>query len=145
MQTLENLNNYFDVFERIVFDDKGFSATAREFGLGTPAIHARYEYVRQAVYRELLMVAPTPENEQFITKLYNQAQHGGNILTLLRMMKEDLYPHYQKLRAQMRYRQWRRDEEKARNDALNDAEALRITCKILAQEPAVIPMLRSLF
>lgn len=144
MTSLENLNNYFEIFEHIVFEGKGFSATGREFGLNTPAVHARYEFIRQAVYRDLLMIAPTVENEPFVTKLFTQAHQGLDILTLMRKLKDDIYPYYRTIRARMRFNQWRLDEEKARNDALMDAEALHVTCKILAQEPTIIPMLQSL-
>uniref|UniRef100_A0AAU7PFE6 Transcriptional regulator n=1 Tax=Burkholderia phage vB_BgluM-SURPRISE13 TaxID=3159457 RepID=A0AAU7PFE6_9VIRU len=144
MQTLENLNNYFEIFEKIVFEEKGFARVGKDYGISVAAVHARYEFIRMAVCRDLLLLPLTDENRSLIEKLFQESDPARDILTVLRHCKEELFPHYRLIRGKMKYRQMHLDEEQIALEHACNVEALRATCEIMAGDKYAVHMLTSL-
>lgn len=145
MQTLENLNRYFDIFEQIVFEMKGFARVGKDFGISVAAVHARYEYIRMAVCRELLLLPPTDENQPLLHKLFHEDGPGRDILTVLRACMDEIRPYYRAIRAKLKYFQMKEDDERMAMDHACNLEALRATCSNLAGDKYVLSALNSLF
>lgn len=144
MQTLENLNDYFNIFEKIIFEEKGFARVGKDYGIGVAAVHARYEFIRMAVCRSLLLLS-TEESRPLIGKLFQEEDPGRDILTVLRKSKDELLPYYRTIRAKMRYEQMQLDQEQMRLDHEANLVSLESTCHALAGDVNVIKMLKSLF
>jgi hypothetical protein len=144
MQTLDNLNKYFEIFEGIVFEGKGFARVGKDYGISVAAVHARYEYIRMAVCRDLLLLPPTPDNLPLVRKLFHEDDPSRDILTVLRACQVEILPHYRRIRAKMKYEQMHRDEEQVALEHACNVEALRATCESMAGDQTVIGMLNSL-
>lgn len=145
MQTLENLNGYFDIFEQIVFEMKGFARVGKDFGISVAAVHARYEYIRMAVCRELLLLPPSDENTPLLHKLFHEDGPGRDILTVLRACMDEIRPYYRTIRAKMKFLQMKSDDERLAEEHACNQEALRATCESMAGDRYVIAALTSIF
>lgn len=145
MQTLENLNKYFEIFEAIVFEGKGFARVGKDYGISVAAVHARYEYIRMAVCRELLLLPPSLDNAPLIRKLFEEDNPNRDILTVLRACKDEILFYYRNIRAKMKYKQYQADEEEQRAMHFDNVHALHSTCLALSADKKVAEMLKALF
>ncbi|BAQ02671.2 hypothetical protein [Ralstonia phage RSL2] len=144
MQTLENLNSYFGIFEEIVFEGKGFARVGKDFGISVAAVHARYEYIRMAVCRELLLLPPNDDNQPLLHKLFHEDGPGRDILTVLRACIDEIRPYYRAIRAKMKFIQMKEDDEHLAMERASDVEALRATCESMAGDKYAIAALSSI-
>lgn len=145
MQTLENLNGYFGIFEEIVFEGKGFARVGKDFGISVAAVHARYEYIRMAVCRELLLLPPSDENTPLLQKLFHEEGPGRDILTVLRACMDEIRPYYRAIRAKMKFIQMKSDDERLAMEHACNQEALRATCESMAGDKYALAALSSIF
>jgi len=145
MQTLENLNEYFAIFEEIVFEEKGFARVGKNHDISVAAVHARYEFIRMAVCRELFLLPLLPNNDPLIRKLFHEQDPNRDILTVLRHCKDEVMPYYRIVRARMKCEQLREDEEVHMAFHFDNVHALNQTCKALSSDKKAVEMLKALF